>query len=239
MSDKDIREKMESLTPLSGGIVFGKEEAWDKLQARIERKPARRILLSYRMAAAAALLLFVSLLAMYNYPSKQLSQTNAISDNGVVAQRQITPVQETVAAPAQPNQPASENNINSNTQNKQLVTAKNNKAHGRHNLDEVSNYYKTMEFICNGKPCPTEICAIKKIKCQNDQPQAISSTAILESGVSGQIPDKSFDNVETNAPITIEALKIKTGTDAEAVILNANSAPAYCVEKIANKQNRN
>jgi len=70
--DKIVQEKIGSLSPLSGGIVFGKEEAWEKLQARMERKPARRMPLKYWLAAAAVLLLFVSVITVYNYPAKEI-----------------------------------------------------------------------------------------------------------------------------------------------------------------------
>ena len=55
-NDKLLREKINMIDPLSGGIVFGKEEAWGRLQQRMEHKPAKRIKLYYQMAAVAATL---------------------------------------------------------------------------------------------------------------------------------------------------------------------------------------
>lgn len=76
MNDKQLKEKMESLDALSGGIVFGKEEAWDKLQSRMDAKPARKIVLWYRLVAAAAvLLLFISIAYIYNTPEKEIAQS--------------------------------------------------------------------------------------------------------------------------------------------------------------------
>lgn len=60
MKDNEVKEKLESLGPLAGGVVFGKEEAWDKLQARLEKKPARKIPL-LRLSAAAILLVGASI----------------------------------------------------------------------------------------------------------------------------------------------------------------------------------
>jgi hypothetical protein len=61
-NDKVLKEKLNSLDTLSSGIVFGKEEAWDKLQARMD-KPAKRIaLMPWLAAAAVLLLLFVTVL---------------------------------------------------------------------------------------------------------------------------------------------------------------------------------
>jgi hypothetical protein len=70
MDDNLLRKKMESLDTLSGGIVYGKEEAWEKLHARMEAKPARKIKLQYAVAAAVLLLVSVSV-GIYNYPGKE------------------------------------------------------------------------------------------------------------------------------------------------------------------------
>ena len=65
-----VTKKIESVTTLSGGIVFGKEEAWEKLQLRLESKPVKKIRLFQWMAAAAVLLVFVFLLGNYYFPGK-------------------------------------------------------------------------------------------------------------------------------------------------------------------------
>lgn len=74
MKDKEVKEKLESLSTLSGGIVYGKEEAWDKLQARLDKPAAKKIMFNYRLAAAAVLLLCVSIIGYYFYvPEKQVA----------------------------------------------------------------------------------------------------------------------------------------------------------------------
>lgn len=73
-NDKLLKEKIESLNTLSSGIVFGKEEAWDKLQARMDKPATKRIPLKYRMAAAAMLLLYVSVITIYYAPVKQVAK---------------------------------------------------------------------------------------------------------------------------------------------------------------------
>ncbi len=70
-----LREKMNKLDTLSGGVVFGKEEAWEKLQARIEAKP-KKIALGFRLAVAAALLLVIIISGLYNYTR---DEANAVS----------------------------------------------------------------------------------------------------------------------------------------------------------------
>ncbi len=57
MQKEQLKERIETLTPLSVGVVFGKEDAWDKLQGRLDAKPKSRISPVYWWAAAALLLL--------------------------------------------------------------------------------------------------------------------------------------------------------------------------------------
>jgi hypothetical protein len=75
MEDKRLEEKLSALDTLSGGIVFGKEEAWDKLQARLEKKPARIIPLRTWLAAAAVLLLMMGTVGFYYHSTKEVAQT--------------------------------------------------------------------------------------------------------------------------------------------------------------------
>ncbi len=84
MKDKEVKEKLESLDALSGGIVFGKEEAWDKLQARMDKPPVKRIAIRYKMYAAAAMLLFfVTIIAVYTYPEKQIAANQPLNPSQV------------------------------------------------------------------------------------------------------------------------------------------------------------
>ena len=63
-SDNVVRNKLGTLTPLEGGIVYGREEAWDKLQARMDKKPAKRVMIYYTLAAAAVVLLLAGVLVL-------------------------------------------------------------------------------------------------------------------------------------------------------------------------------
>lgn len=94
----NIKDKLGSLDTLSAGIVFGKEEAWDKLQARMDAKP-KRIPMAYWMAAAAMLLLFVSIMVIYTSPDKQVvtssnNNNEPIKQNKTVAQPAFTATQQ-------------------------------------------------------------------------------------------------------------------------------------------------
>ncbi len=72
MKDKVLKEKMDTLSPLYGGIVFGKEEAWDKLQARMDT-PAKKIPIRLYWSAAAILLLLISIYSVYHQRVKDIT----------------------------------------------------------------------------------------------------------------------------------------------------------------------
>jgi hypothetical protein len=75
VDDIAVSRKLDSIEPLAAGIVYGREEAWDKLQARMEGKKAIVLPFRYKAAAAAALLLLLAgvlfLLAGYEVGSEQ------------------------------------------------------------------------------------------------------------------------------------------------------------------------
>jgi hypothetical protein len=60
MNDKQIQDKLEGLNALEGGIVYAKEEAWEKLQKHMDQPKRKVWAIPYRLAAAAVLLLMVS-----------------------------------------------------------------------------------------------------------------------------------------------------------------------------------
>ncbi len=80
----ELRKKIDGLDTLSGGIVYGKEEAWEKLQQRIERKPAMRIAIKPIAAAAAMLLLLVIAAGIYLTSASHDNSTITQSNNTVV-----------------------------------------------------------------------------------------------------------------------------------------------------------
>lgn len=70
-NDNAIKDKLNSLDTLDGGIVFGKDDAWRKLQSRMDAKPARKTKPLYWLAAAAALALLLLVAKLYMQPALQ------------------------------------------------------------------------------------------------------------------------------------------------------------------------
>ncbi len=98
--DKVLMEKLGSLDTLSGGIVYGREEAWEKLQGRLDAKPAKRIVLKYGMAAA--LLILTGIAGLYFYGTKEpVSKpliTNVALTPSTAVPDAVKPQQETTMA---------------------------------------------------------------------------------------------------------------------------------------------
>ncbi len=66
-TEKYIKEELNAITPLEGGIVFGKEEAWERLQGMLEQKKERKLLPLMKWAVAATLVLMVVALGYQFY----------------------------------------------------------------------------------------------------------------------------------------------------------------------------
>ncbi len=88
-ADKVLIEKLGSLDTLSGGIVYGKEEAWEKLQGRLDAKPAKSIVLKYGMAAALVILLGFT--GFYFYFAKENVNTKAQLTKSTAIQPPVAP----------------------------------------------------------------------------------------------------------------------------------------------------
>lgn len=69
MNDNELRAEIEGLDTLAGGIVYGRKDAWEKLQGRMEQKPARRVAVYY-WGAAATIALIICVAGTLIYTSK-------------------------------------------------------------------------------------------------------------------------------------------------------------------------
>ncbi len=86
--DMIIRDKINSLDTLSGGIVFGKADAWVRLEKRMETKKKKRIFLPFLKAAAIILpILCISVLYFYKPKSTVTNNTtfNKKENNSILS----------------------------------------------------------------------------------------------------------------------------------------------------------
>ncbi len=95
-----IQDKIDSLDTLSSGIVYGKEDAWGKLQVRMDGKSAKRIPFKYWMSAAV-LLLAVFISGFYFYPSKKIvsSKGNETTNGSLNSTASMLPKQAAMQQP--------------------------------------------------------------------------------------------------------------------------------------------
>lgn len=88
MNDKQIQDKLEGLNALEGGIVYAKEEAWEKLQTRMDKPAKKAWILPARMAAAALLLLMAGAAGYYyltNTTDKKITAAQPSTPDTLVA----------------------------------------------------------------------------------------------------------------------------------------------------------
>ena len=81
---QDLKSRIDELDTLSGGIVFGKEEAWDKLQSRLDRKPAVKFPFPILRAAAALVVLLLgawAFRALLSGGEKPVNPANTVTHN--------------------------------------------------------------------------------------------------------------------------------------------------------------
>ena len=142
-ADKVLKEKLGSLDTLSGGIVYGKEEAWDKLQGRLDAKPAKRIELKYGMAAALVILLGFT--GFYFYPAKQNVSAKTPVAKIASAPRLVTPA----LTAAQPETMA----VHTSTNIKEIAVQKTKGAQVSH----TSRVWDTLTAPVAEAPTPNEI----------------------------------------------------------------------------------
>lgn len=105
-NDNAIKDKLNSLDTLDGGIVFGKEDAWRKLHSRLDAAPARNKKPLYWLAAAAALALLLLVAKLYNQPAPQMT-----SATPVAAPMPLMPVPAQPAVVAESTQPVAKTKI--------------------------------------------------------------------------------------------------------------------------------
>ena len=82
------------------------------------------------------------------------------------------------------------------------------------------------KYICNGTPCPLEICITQTVKCYGGQAAEYASCSTLGPDESGQISLKMFDKLAKNCSLNISEIKITRVSTGESIILNAHSTPS-------------
>lgn len=226
-----VKEKMEQarLDDLMPG--FDRDREWSALSEQLGHngpKPKT----GWKLAAAVALLLgagAVLTLVLTSNNNDQIAQTG-----------NVRPVNwRTEVAPAVPQMPGAE----ADTTPESPATAiagddtKNQSPSGGSRLavaapdhNAAEGYSRTKEFVCNGTPCPLEICIIQTIRCKDKAPSAVATCNTLEPDQARQLHYKAPEALGAQCKVTVDEIRIRRVTTGETIVLNAHSKPSTAQE---------
>jgi len=218
--DMRLRELMEQ-APL-GDVApgFDKDVTWEQLSGTMREGGKRRLAFAWAYAAAILLLLACAGFVMWHMDSTQQEVVN--NKSNVVP----PPVTDNVVTDTAENNEA----IAVTTPVDTIIKKQEVKdiAVRKQTLQRVyasAKRYQTKDIICNGTPCPIQICISQTMKCPNTQPKPISTCATLESDESVKLDYKEHHEVARNCSVTVDEIEIKSVATGETIILNATSAP--------------
>lgn len=215
--------------------VVSTDEAWERFKTRTQKK--RIPLTSYRRynwLKIAALVLFFIGSGKYLFLSRQNSpvvEKTASIPHHIDKIITLDNDKEVIK-----NEPVKEEYPVENTNSKKQITAvnlpkkkvkineyKKNTVFDNQKTEGIPN--RTKGVICNGTPCPIEICITQTIKCHG-QPSTISTCSTLEPDQSGRLHYKTHDKIGRHCTMSVDEITIKTISTGETIVLNANSKPA-------------
>ncbi len=221
---KSLNERMEEASLKELMPDFDKGAEWAKISAKLQ--PAKkRIAFTWQRAAAVLLLVaagsFFILLATNNKPENTAIANNAESHNWTT---DMLP-----SVPALTNYEAQTNNAGQAGNRTADVIGITKTIAALPQL-QYNESHRTKEFVCNGTPCPLEICIIQTIHCKNQQPAAIATCNTLEPDQARQLKYKAPDGAGAQCNVTVDEIRIKRVTTGETIVLNAHSKPSTAQE---------
>ncbi len=223
-----ISEKMEQASLKELMPDFDKEAEWLQIYQQLHPAKKKMPILVWYAAAASLVLLFGVIWFML--PKDTISS----SHQQTIVRQSIPPVLPTVAAARTDGTvnetPAvvADNTAKEpkNNQDKNIVVVK--KHGGGHKDHTVITSYTAKSFICNGTPCPIQICISQTVQCPHVEPATTSLCSTLEPDQSGKLI--AHDKVAKNCSLTINELEIKSVATGETILLNTNTNPAMAKE---------
>ena len=95
----------------------------------------------------------------------------------------------------------------------------------KYDLARLADDCKTKGEICNGTPCPLEICIIQKDHCDKGHAYPISNCSILDPDRSGQLCYKGWDEQkhDHDCKLQVEEIRITRLSTGETIVLDAHS----------------
>lgn len=244
---KDSRENKDHLDQLrliwnqsktlAASVVTPTEEAWEQFKTRLN-KPGKTINIprrSFGWVRVAALVVLLagagSIAWLMNH--KETEDVATVSKVETNAPQQVeSPAQPEITPPAE----TTTNSVQQETVNTTYVADKGkpNGKRGNNRQNDAAeifyNQYRTNDFVCNGTPCPLEICIIQSIKCPGGKPSAVATCSTLMPDQSGQVRYKAADKIAKNCHMTVQQIRIKRVTTGETIVLDEHSQPSTAEE---------
>jgi hypothetical protein len=223
---------------LAASAVTPTDEAWEQFKTRLNKPKTiripRRSFGWVRVAALVMLLAGAGTLAwiMNHRQTENIAVASKVETN--------TPPQPMPSAPQVSTPPPAEtaaNTVHQETVNTTYVAEKGKPGGKKSNNSKQNdaaeifyNQYRTNDFVCNGTPCPLEICIIQSIKCPGGKPSAVATCSTLMPDQSGQVRYKSADKIAKNCHVTVQQIRIKRVSTGETIVLDEHSQPSTAEE---------
>ena len=219
-----MNERMEQASLKELMPDFDKDQEWMQLSQKLHPLTQRKFIPAWSYAAAILLLLaggigLTKFISDSNNPPIIAAQPVA----GTAWAKVILPDDTTLNT-----KPAIVSDVLDNEikHNKNAVV-KNTVALKKHRQGyNPVNSYKTKDIICNGTPCPIQICISQTMKCPNIPPATISSCSTLEPDQSQRLGYKAHDKIAKNCSLTVNEIEITNIATGETILLNASSSPS-------------
>ncbi len=224
-----ISERMELASLKELMPDFDKEAEWARLSAKLQGPKQGASIPRWYYAAAILLLLAGCIWFMLPTAARDPGDQQTITrySNPPVQSSEIVSPADTSAAKQEVVR-SDKQAIDTNAKNKNIAAAKKHKTGGKE--QNVVSSYTAKDFICNGTPCPIQICINQTVHCPHVEPATISSCSTLEPDQSGQLRYKAHDKIAKNCSLTINEIEIRSIATGETILLNTNSTPSTAQE---------
>ncbi len=216
--------------------TVNEDEAWQRMQARLadqSRKPktvAFRPSYKWVRIAAALLLLAGGVAVVWLNMGKENHPPLAVNIPALPAPEPMEIVKAPTVSPGDSAPKHTETHIATNTE-KDIVIERRDKKVAVWKKIAVSRpgtktIYNTKGYICNGTPCPLEICITESVKCRNTKAASYSTCSVLDPNEKGQLTLNVNDKNDKHCALAVQEIKITRMSTGETIVLDANSSPS-------------
>jgi hypothetical protein len=217
---------------------FDKEAEWVRLAGKLQKGNARRIAL-YRVRVAAALIMLLGggwLVWLLNRGDSR----NMVTASTESLQTDVAPNNSPDTVPvSQTAQPVAHEEAKVETKDataSATIRRKRDVFVNRHTNagfaggERFMNHYFANEFVCNGTPCPIEICIVQTFHCPGDEPSEVATCSTLAPDEARQLRYKAPVAKHKDCSVTVDEIRIKRVSTGETIVLNAESKPSTAQE---------